>query len=223
MDRSQQDMLLTIERHMQETAGETGRAALSPLVRAAMARVPRERFVPAAERHLAWQDTPLPIGHGQTISQPFIVALMTELLDPAPGQRVLEVGSGCGYQAAVLAGIVAEVWGIEIVRPLAERAAATLAELGIANARIRAGDGYGGWPEHAPFDGIVVTAAGSGVPEPLKAQLRIGGRLVLPVEERRGWQSLRVVERVSAEAFEERAVLAVRFVPLTRGPEAEEA
>lgn len=216
MDTDTGEMLRTIALHLRETAGETGCAALSAQVEQAIREVPRERFVPAPRRDLAFADTPLPIGHGQTISQPFIVALMTQLLDPQPGQRVLEVGSGCGYQAAVLARIVGEVFGVEIVPPLAERAARTLRELGVDNARIRAGDGYAGWPEEAPFDGILVTAAGTDVPPALMQQLRVGGRLVLPVEEAGGWQNLFVVERRGEHAFTRRQVLAVRFVPLRR-------
>ena len=218
MDTDVEGMLRTVAAHFSDTAGETGCAALSPRIAGAMREVPRDRFVPPPRRELAFADTPLPIGHGQTISQPFIVALMTQLLDPQPGQRVLEVGSGCGYQAAVLARLAGEVFGVEIVRPLAERARLTLGELGIANARIRAGDGYGGWPQEQPFDGILVTAAGSEVPPPLLQQLRAGARLVMPVEAAGGWQELVIVERRAAGDFRRRRVLAVRFVPLRRDP-----
>jgi protein-L-isoaspartate(D-aspartate) O-methyltransferase len=211
------DMVRTIERHVSETRHETGRAALAPRVLEAMRKVPRHRFVPDSQKAYAYRDSPLPIGHGQTISQPFIVALMTDLVDPAPGHVVLEVGSGCGYQAAVLAELVKEVWGIEIIVPLALRAQRTLQVLGYTNATVRAGDGYAGWPEHAPFDGIVVTAAGTEVPEPLKQQLKVGGRMVLPVEYSTGMQELLVVQRESEKDFTTRSVLAVRFVPLTRG------
>jgi protein-L-isoaspartate(D-aspartate) O-methyltransferase len=216
MDSNSESMLRTIDRHFAETASETGCAALCATVRAAMQHVPRDRFVPAAEQALAWRDSPLPIGHGQTISQPFIVALMTELVAPGPGKRVLEVGSGCGYQAAVLAAAGAEVYGIEIVAPLAARASQLLRALGYANATIRAGDGWHGWPEHSPFDGILVTAAGREVPEPLRRQLCIGGRMVLPVESRAGFQELVRVERTGEHSWDTRPVLAVRFVPLTR-------
>jgi protein-L-isoaspartate(D-aspartate) O-methyltransferase len=217
-----EDMVLTIERHVRDTRLETGRGALAPRVLEAMRKVPRHRFVPDSQRASAYRDSPLPIGHGQTISQPFIVALMTDLIDPEPGHVVLEVGSGCGYQAAVLAELVKEVWGIEIIVPLALRAQRTLQVLGYANATVRAGDGYAGWPEHAPFDGIVVTAAGSDVPEPLKQQLKIGGRMVLPVELSSGMQELLVVQRESEKDFTTRSVLAVRFVPLVRGDDAGE-
>jgi protein-L-isoaspartate(D-aspartate) O-methyltransferase len=183
-----------------------------------MGAVPRDRFVPTSEMRLAWRDTPLPIGHGQTISQPFIVALMSALIDPQPGQRVLEVGTGCGYQAAVLAATGASVFGIELVPALAARAATVLKELGYSSATVRAGDGYLGWAEHAPFDGILVAAAGTEVPDPLRAQLRIGGRMVLPLESRSGFQQLVLVERVDAQRFRSREVLSVRFVPLKRAP-----
>jgi protein-L-isoaspartate(D-aspartate) O-methyltransferase len=216
VENERESMLRTIERHFADTREETGLAGLSRTVRDALIRVPRDRFVPAIERACAWRDSPLPIGHGQTISQPFIVALMTELVAPGPGKRVLEVGCGCGYQAAVLAETGAEVYGVEIVAPLAERAAGVLRELGYANATIRAGDGWHGWAEHAPFDGILVTAAGHEVPDPLRRQLRVGGRLVLPLESPAGFQDLVVVERTGEEDFRTRPVLAVRFVPLTR-------
>ena len=211
----QEDMIRTIEQHVRDTAAEIGRDALSPRVIEALRKVPRDRFVPQAEARFAFSDSPLPIGHGQTISQPFIVALMTDLLDPQPGHRVLEVGTGSGYQAAILAELVSEVYGIEIVAPLARRAGDLLRALGYTNVTVKAGDGFHGWPEHAPFDGIMVTAAGEGVPEPLKQQLRIGGRLVLPVEDAAGWQTLDVIERTGEDSFRTRHVIPVRFVPLT--------
>ena len=209
-------MLRTIDRHFAETQDETGLDRMSRVVREAMARVPRDRFLPADERMNAWQDSPLPIGHGQTISQPFIVALMTQLLDPGPGKRILEVGCGCGYQSAVLAETGAEVFGVEIVTPLAEQAGRTLAELGYSRVSVRAGDGWHGWVEHAPFDGIVVTAAAREVPEPLKMQLRVYGRLVLPLEAANGMQRLELIERSGERSFASRPVLDVRFVPFTR-------
>jgi protein-L-isoaspartate(D-aspartate) O-methyltransferase len=211
----QKDMLHAIERHMRETGTETGCASLSPRVAAALLKVPRRRFVPSDEARLAEADSPLPIGHGQTISQPFIVALMTQLLDVQPHHRVLEIGAGSGYQAAVLAELAAHVYGIEIVQPLAERAAGVLHDLGYRNIELKCADGYRGWPEHAPFDGILVTAAGNEVPEPLKQQLAVGGKLVLPVESACGSQNLQVITRVAQDRFESRSVLAVRFVPLT--------
>ncbi len=178
----------------------------------AMRRVPRHLFVPEALAGQAYEDHPLPIGHGQTISQPYIVAFMTEALRLSGGETVLEVGTGCGYQAAVLAEIAAQVYTIEIVPPLAEEAAARLRRLRFTNVHVRAGDGYLGWLGAAPFDAIVVTAAAPSIPEPLKRQLRDGGRLVIPVGEE--WQELVVVTR-RGERFEERRLLPVRFVPMT--------
>jgi protein-L-isoaspartate(D-aspartate) O-methyltransferase len=182
-------------------------------VLAAMARVPRHEFVAAEARHLAYADRPLPIGHSQTISQPYVVALMTELLDLRPGARVLEIGTGSGYHAAVLSRLAAEVYTIEIVRPLGERARDTLARLGYDNVQVRIGDGYRGWPEEAPFDAILLTAAPPEVPAPLLEQLKVGGKLVLP-EGRGEVQDLLVVTR-TAESLERQRVAAVRFVPMT--------
>jgi len=181
-------------------------------VLAALRRVPRHLFVPPSVAAQAYEDYPLPIGHGQTISQPYIVGFMTEALSLRGGETVLEIGTGCGYQAAVLAEVAARVFTIEIVAPLAAEAAERLRRLGHANVRVRAGDGYLGWPEEAPFDAIVVTAAAPRVPEPLLQQLRDGGRLILPVGEET--QDLVLVTRHGAR-FEERRVLAVRFVPMT--------
>jgi protein-L-isoaspartate(D-aspartate) O-methyltransferase len=191
-----------------------GRGIAAPSVLAAMRRVPRHAFVPAAQRAHAYEDRPLPIGAGQTISQPYIVALMTELAEPAPGAKVLEVGTGSGYQAAVLAACGAEVWSIEIVEELAERAQRDLARLGVERVHVRSGDGYRGWPEAAPFDAILVTAAAPRVPEALLAQLRVGGRLVIPVGETGELQSLEVHER-GEDGFTVRHVTPVRFVPMT--------
>ena len=182
-------------------------------VLAAMRAVPRHEFVPAELRARAYEDSPLPIGHGQTISQPYIVAFMTEQIAPQPGHRVLEIGTGSGYQAAVLSKLVAEVFTIEIVEPLAARAAADLARLGCKNVQVRAGDGYQGWPDAAPFDAIIVTCAPEQVPEPLVRQLREGGRMVIPVGES-GAQELWVLEKRGGK-IERRAVLPVRFVPMT--------
>ena len=199
---------------MRETRSETGRAALSDRVTAAMSTVPRHEFVPAWERSSAYADRPLPIGHGQTISQPFIVALMTDLADVKPGDAVLEVGTGCGYQAAVLAELAKAVYTIEIVEPLGREAAERLKRLRYDNVTTRIGDGYQGWPEHAPFDAIIVTAAPREVPQPLIDQLRPGGRLVVPVGGQILGQSLLVLEKQSDGKISRREVLAVRFVPL---------
>ena len=194
-------------------AAAAGRhAQLDPKVLEAIGRVPRHRFVPAAQRPHAYEDRPLAIGHGQTISQPYIVGFMTEALGLRGGETVLEVGTGSGYQAAVLAEIAARVHTIEIVAPLAEEASRLLKHLGYANVEVRAGDGYQGWPEAAPFDAIMVTAAAPRVPEPLKQQLKDGGRLILPVGDE--WQELVVITR-RGDRFEEKRVLPVRFVPMT--------
>lgn len=178
-----------------------------------MRAVPRHRFVPASQEARAYDDTPLPIGHDQTISQPYIVALMSALAEVSAGDRVLEVGTGSGYQAAVFAEMGVEVYSIEILEPLATRAKATLAALGYGSkVHLRVGDGYAGWPSEAPFDAIVVTAAPPRIPEPLKQQLAVGGHLVIPVGD---WaQRLQVVIRTE-NGFLERSVTPVRFVPMT--------
>ena len=182
----------------------------------AMKTVKRHRFVPEIWQDASYDDSPLPIGHEQTISQPYIVALMTELLKPQPGHVVLEVGTGSGYQAAVLAEIVKHVYTIEIVEPLAKRAKGDLAEAGYANVTVKAGDGYVGWAEHAPFDGIIVTAAPDHVPQPLIDQLKPGGRLVVPVGPD-SWlgQELIVLVKKADGTVERTEVIPVRFVPLT--------
>ena len=202
--------------HMRATRAETGRDGLSPCVEQAMRTVPRHRFVPPGLGNDAYRNHPLPIGLGQTISQPFIVALMTELADPRPGARVLEVGTGSGYQAAVLAQCTANVYTIEIVPPLGERARAVLTELGYRNIEVRIGDGYQGWPDAAPFDAIVVTAAPDHVPQPLVDQLAPGGRMVIPVGAHHGVQDLLVITKDADGRAVTRRTLAVRFVPLTR-------
>lgn len=188
------------------------RGVRDPRTLEAMKTVARHLFVPEALVGQAYDDHPLPIGHGQTISQPYIVAFMTEALDLEGGETVLEVGTGSGYQAAVLAEIAGHVYSIEIVPALAEEAGARLKALGYRNVEVRAGDGYRGWPEAAPFDAIIVTAAAPRVPEPLRDQLRDGGRLVLPVGDE--WQELVVITRRGDE-YEEKKVLPVRFVPMT--------
>ncbi len=183
-------------------------------VLAAMAKVPREEFVPADQRADAYRDGPLPIGYDQTISQPYIVAFMTEQLRPKPGDRVLEIGSGSGYQAAILAELVADVYTIEIVAPLAKTAEATLQRLGYKNVHLKAGDGYQGWPEEAPFDAIIVTCAPDKVPQPLIDQLKDSGRMVIPVGERVA-QQLYLLEKKNGQ-LKESATLPVRFVPMLR-------
>lgn len=185
-------------------------------VLAAMRKVPRHEFVPESEKRAAYHDTPLPIGEGQTISQPYIVALMTELTRPDRNHRVLEVGTGSGYQAAVLAELVEHVYSIEIERTLARRASQVLQKLGYDNVTVRAGDGYMGWAEHAPFDSIVITAAPDHVPEPLIEQLKPGGRMVVPVGPIGATQQLRVLEKDAAGKVFSKTVAPVRFVPLRR-------
>ena len=180
----------------------------------AMAKVPREKFVAKELQARAYEDRPLPIGYGQTISQPFIVAFMTQELKPKPTDRILEVGTGSGYQAAVLAELVAEVYTIEIVKPLAESAEVRLRELGYKNVHVKAGDGYKGWREHAPFDAIIVTAAPDHVPQPLVEQLREGGRMIIPVGKTFA-QELYLLEKRGG-VVKQTAVIPVKFVPLTR-------
>ena len=183
-------------------------------VLAAMAKVPREEFVPADARPSAYEDGPLPIGYDQTISQPYVVAFMTEQLRPKRSDRVLEIGSGSGYQAAILGELVAEVYTIEIVEPLGKSAEATLQRLGYKNVHVRVGDGYKGWPEEAPFDAIIVTCAPEKVPQPLVDQLKDGGRMVIPVGERFA-QQLYLLEKKNGQ-LKESVTLPVRFVPMLR-------
>jgi protein-L-isoaspartate(D-aspartate) O-methyltransferase len=190
-----------------------GRGVHEERVLAAMAKVPREEFVPPHSRDASYEDGPLQIGYRQTISQPYIVAFMTEQLQPKRNDRVLEVGTGSGYQAAILAELVADVYTIEIVEPLAKSAEATLQRLGYKNVHVKAGDGYKGWPEHAPFDAITVTCAPDHVPQPLIDQLKEGGRMIIPVGSF-GDQELYLLEKKNGE-LQRRAVLPVRFVPMT--------
>jgi protein-L-isoaspartate(D-aspartate) O-methyltransferase len=186
-------------------------------VLAAMRDVPRYLFVPPDLQDSAYDDRPLSIGHGQTISQPYIVALMTELVRPQAGDRALEIGTGSGYQAAVLSRLVSHVYSIEIIEPLAREAEGRLSRLGYSNVTVRAGDGYGGWPELAPFDRVVVTAAPDHVPQPLVEQLRPGGRLVIPVGSIFEGQELQVLEKDSSGQIRTERVAPVAFVPLRRG------
>jgi len=184
---------------------------------AALRAVPRHEFVPADVRDLAYENTPLPIGHEQTISQPYVVAFMTEQVRPRPGLKVLEIGTGSGYQAAVLAQAGCVVYTIEIVEPLATGAAAVLARLGYRRVEVRHGDGYQGWPDEAPFDAVVVTAAAPEIPAALLAQLAPGGRLIMPVGPQDAVQSLVLVEKDSRGETSRRTLLPVRFVPLVGG------
>jgi len=191
------------------------RGVRNPAVLRAMREVPRHLFVPEAMRRSAYEDHPLPIGHGQTISQPYIVAAMTEMLDPKPEHRVLEIGTGSGYQAAVLARLVRHVYTIEIVEPLGKQAQERLAALGYRNVTVRIGDGYEGWPEEAPFDRIILTAAPPDVPQKLIDQLRNGGRLVAPVGA--GWQELVVIDKDAQGKVRRRTEFPVMFVPMVPG------
>jgi protein-L-isoaspartate(D-aspartate) O-methyltransferase len=191
------------------------RGIRNTLVLEAMRKVPRHQLVPGNVRHLAYEDGPLPIGNGQTISQPYIVAFMTEAIDPKPGMKVLEIGTGSGYQAAVLGEIVGEVYTIEIVEPLGEKAQKDLSDMGYKNVHIRIGDGYRGWPEEAPFDAIIVTAAPENVPQPLIDQLKEGGKMIIPVGPHANAQELRLLEKRNGK-IRTSLLMGVRFVPFTR-------
>jgi protein-L-isoaspartate(D-aspartate) O-methyltransferase len=210
-------MVAEIDAMFAETRYDTGLAAMSPRVRAAMGKVERHRLVPASETGAAYRNHPLPIGHGQTISQPYIVALSTELIAPQPHHVVLEIGTGSGYQAAVLAELVSRVYSMEIVEPLALTARKNLQELKYQNIEIKVGDGYQGWPEKGPFDGIVVTAAAPVIPQALVDQLKPGGRMVIPVGPSGGNQELVLVTKGADGRVRQKSVLAVRFVPLVPG------
>lgn len=214
-DVERRALVAEIERDIAATR-PAGKSRLEPRVVQALARVPRHRFVPASLQGLAYQDTPLPIGNDQTISQPYIVALMTELADIDAADVVLEIGTGSGYQAAVLAELAREVYTIEIIEPLGVRAANALADLGYDNVTVRIGDGYAGWAERAPFDAILVTAAPETVPPALIEQLKPGGRLVVPVGAEYATQSLRVLEKSSTGELTTTDVIPVRFVPFVR-------
>jgi protein-L-isoaspartate(D-aspartate) O-methyltransferase len=191
------------------------RGVTDTAVLAAMESVPRHLFVPLSERGEAYADRPLPIGDGQTISQPYMVALMTSLLELRPGSRVLEIGTGSGYQAAILSRVAGEVYSMEIRKPLADRARRTLADLGCRNVHVRTGDGYKGWRDASPFDGIIVTAAPPSIPDPLLQQLKVGGRLVIPVGGRDALQNLLVLTKRADGGFDRSSVMPVRFVPMT--------
>lgn len=208
-------MLRDIERETQMTCQDLGKDKLDPKVLAALAKIPRHEFVPEESRLYAYKDGPIPIGYGQTVSQPFMVAVMTDLLQPQAEDTLLEIGTGSGYQTAVLAELVRKVYSIEIIPELAEQAADRLRRLGYGNVEIKVGDGYFGWPEHAPFDGILVTAAAPRIPDPLLAQLKPGRRLVIPVGNPEGYQILKVVEKNEQGQTETWDVFGVAFVPLT--------
>ena len=210
-------LLAEIDAMYADTRGETGLAAMSTPVRRAMAKVERHRLVPEAQRSLAYRNHPLPIGSGQTISQPYIVALSADLLHPKPSDAVLEIGTGSGYQAAVLAEVVSRVYSMELLPELGNEARTRLEALGYRNIEVRIGDGYKGWAEKGPFDGIVVTAAAPQVPPALVDQLKPGGRMVIPVGASGDIQYLKVLEKRADGGVNEKRVLPVRFVPLVPG------
>ena len=212
-------LLTEIKAQARETERWTGRATFSPTVLSAIASVPRQDFVPPPNRDLAYWNRPLPIGHGQTISQPFIVALMTDLLDLGPGARVLEIGTGCGYQAAVLATVAGHVYSVEVVAALAQTATERLSRLGYANVSVRTGDGRQGWPDEAPFDAVIGTAAAERIPPALIEQLKPGGRLVVPVGPAWGPQVLVVGAKDEDGGFHSANTLPVAFVPLVSKPD----
>jgi protein-L-isoaspartate(D-aspartate) O-methyltransferase len=212
-------LLEEIRTDVRETAYLTGRSTLDARVLEALGRVPRHAFVPDGLGADAYENHPLPIGHGQTISQPFIVALMTDLIRPRPEHVVLEVGTGSGYQAAVLSRLVRQVYSVEVIQALAEQAKARLERLGYGNVEVRVGDGHLGWPEHAPYDGILVTAAAADVPAALLEQLRPGGNMVIPVGLSHFTQQLRLIHKHLDGSIEEHDVLPVVFVPLVEAAE----
>ncbi|MGI9331178.1 MAG: protein-L-isoaspartate(D-aspartate) O-methyltransferase [Gammaproteobacteria bacterium] len=210
------ELVSTIETRVRDASNYLGKSYLDPRVIAAMGDVPRHEFVPVKLRGAAYENRPLPIGYQQTISQPSLVAMMTDLLQLPDACHVLEVGTGSGYQAAILGELCAKVYTIEIVEPLGQQAKNLLGELGYENVHVRVGDGYAGWPEHAPYDGVIVTAAVNEPPAPLVEQLRPGGRMVIPLGQRRGYQELVVIEKRADGSVSERKIFPVRFVPFTR-------
>ncbi len=212
---SREQMIRLIEADVRDTSGYLKQSSLDTRVLEAMLKVPRHEFVPPPMVDKAYQNRPLPIGHGQTISQPYIVAIMTDLLDIEPDQRILEIGTGSGYQAAVLAEVGTRVWSIEIIPPLGQQAKTRLQRLGYNRVEVRIGDGYYGWPEQATFDAIIVTAAASHIPPPLLKQLKPGGKMIIPVGSRYTTQQLILITRGENNEFVTRQVLPVRFVPLT--------
>jgi len=211
-------MIATIEKEVEYTRHMIGREKLSPLVMDAMATVPREAFVPANLKSRAFDNGPLPIGHGQTISQPYIVALMTDLLELRPEHTVLEIGTGSGYQSAILSQLCKTVYSMEVISELNHDAAEHLARLGYDNVITCTGNGYEGWPEHAPYDGIIVTAAAPYIPDALIDQLRPGGRMIIPLGPPYSYQELVLVTKDMNGHVEKHSVLGVAFVPLVNQP-----
>ena len=213
--KSREKLIRSIEETASDTVSFIDRSELDARVIQAMSKVPRHEFVPEIYRHLAYQNRPLPIGHGQTISQPYVVALMTDLLSIKSTDKALEIGTGSGYQAAILAELSDQVFTIEIIDELAKKARTVLEKQGYKNIKTRIGDGYYGWQEHAPFDVIIVTAAAGHIPPPLIRQLKPGGRMVIPVGSRFMVQQLVLVEKDDKGKVSSRQILPVRFVPLT--------
>jgi len=210
-----ENMICAIEADVRATSKYLQKKSLNPQVMEAMKTVPRHALVPFSQRTYAYLNRPLPIGYGQTISQPYIVAIMTDLLNPQPEHKILEIGTGSGYQAAILSHLVQQVYTIEIIEALGKRAQKDISELGYTNIQIRISDGYYGWEEHAPFDGIVVTAATSHVPPPLIQQLKPGGRMIIPVGSRFLTQQLLLITKDEKGDLSTRQILPVQFVPLT--------
>jgi protein-L-isoaspartate(D-aspartate) O-methyltransferase len=222
MKKKMRGMIADIESEVKYTRSMIGKDALDPRVMEAMASVPREEFVPAQVQYAAFDNGPLPIGYGQTISQPYIVALMTDMLQLEPDHRVLEIGTGSGYQTAILSLLCDKVYTMEVVKELSEEAALRLHRLGYDNIETRAGSGYEGWPEHAPYDGIIVTAAAAQIPPALVEQLKAGGRLVIPVGQPYSHQELMLLEKDEAGEIRLESVLGVAFVPLVGGPQSQQ-
>jgi protein-L-isoaspartate(D-aspartate) O-methyltransferase len=216
MDKQIEDMIFTIKLEARDAAPWVGKADIDPLVLAAMGKVPRHEFIPPDLISSAYENEPLPIGHGQSVSQPYLVALLIDLVQPKPGDVILEIGTGSGYETAVLASLVSRVYSIEVIPDLAEKAVARLKRLGYAGIESRWGDGYHGWPEHAPYDGIIVGAAVYEIPQPLIDQLKPGGRLIAPVGVRLQGQDLIVLDKDEQGRTRRRSVLPVAFVPLRR-------
>jgi protein-L-isoaspartate(D-aspartate) O-methyltransferase len=214
MEKKLQRMLAAIESEVDYTRSMIGKDKLDPRVMEAMSSVPRDDFVPSDLKYAAYDNCPLPIGHGQTISQPYIVALMTDLLEATQNDIVLEIGTGSGYQSAVLSQLCRKVYSMELIAALSEAAAARFKILGYDNIETRIGNGYNGWPEHAPYDGIIVTAAAMYIPQALIEQLKPGGRLVIPVGQPYGFQELMLVKKDDQGEIHVNDILGVSFVPL---------
>ncbi|MEW8508237.1 MAG: protein-L-isoaspartate(D-aspartate) O-methyltransferase [Candidatus Thiodiazotropha sp.] len=208
-------MVSLIEQNVRDTSHYLDKRQLDPRIMKVLAAVPRHEFVPAEIRDRAYENRPQPIGHGQTISQPYIVAIMTDLIAPRPGHKALEIGTGSGYQAAVLSRLVDKVYTMEIVEPLGKQATERLQRLGYDNIEVTVADGYHGWKEHAPFDIVIVTAAASHIPPPLIEQLKPGGKMIIPVGSRFMTQQLLLVDKDTNNEITVRQILPVRFVPLT--------